>query len=179
MVISSKITLRKILHLIAGDFFLRSAFWTYNFALEFYRNLTTGYNVNMNSKRFLIRLVSLIIFIFLLNFLALKFYWYSSIWYFDMIMHFLGGLWLGLISIYLFSPTFRESFLESTFKVLLAVLFIGAGWEVFEILIDVFITKNSLNILDSTSDIFFDLAGGLSAIFYFLKCTTHVKENVI
>jgi len=133
----------------------------------------------MDSKRLLIRLVSLIVFIFLLNFLALKFYWYSSIWYFDTIMHFLGGLWLGLVSIYLFPFAFRENLLKPVCQVLLVVLFVGAGWEIFEILVDRFITQNSFNILDSTSDVFFDLAGGLFAIFYFLKRITYVQENIV
>ena len=82
-------------------------------------------------------------------------------------MHFLGGIWLGLASIYLFS--LKDDSLKSIFKILFIVLFIGIGWETFEILINIFITHSSLTLLDTISDIFFDFAGGTFAILYFLK----------
>ena len=69
----------------------------------------------MNPRKLLIRLVLFIFLIFLLNYLAMKFYWYSSIWYLDMPMHFLGGAWLGLAYIYLFLP--KDNSLKSIFKI--------------------------------------------------------------
>src|SRR3989344_6115892 len=54
----------------------------------------------MDRKKFFKRIVYLIFFIFIVHFFANKFYWYSSIWYFDIIMHFLGGLWVGLFFIW-------------------------------------------------------------------------------
>ena len=129
----------------------------------------------MDSKKLLTRITLLIFFIFLLNYLATEFHWYSSIWYFDIPMHFLGGFWLGLVAIYLFS--LKDFSFKSILKIFFIVLLVGAGWEVFEILIDKFITQNSFNFLDTASDIFFDFAGGLFAIFYFFKSIMPVKEN--
>ena len=129
----------------------------------------------MDSKKFLIRLVSLIFFIFFVNYLAMKFYWYSSIWYFDMPMHFLGGLWLGLAIIWFFKV--KEVSFKSIFYIILGVLLIGTLWEVFEIFIDKNITGLSFNTLDTFSDIFFDLAGGSFAILYFLKRVILITEN--
>lgn len=131
----------------------------------------------MNSKKLLIRLISLIFFIFLLNYLAMEFYWYSSIWYLDMPMHFLGGFWLGLIAIFLFS--LRDDILKSIFKILFVVLFLGIGWEVFEIVVNNYITQNYFNYVDTISDISFDLAGGLFAVLYYLKNIMSAEENTL
>ena len=131
----------------------------------------------MNSKKLLIHSLFLIFFIFFLNYLAMKFYWYSSIWYFDMVMHFLGGIWLGLALIWFFK--IGEISFKSIFYLILGVLLIGVLWEIFEIIIDETITGNSFNILDTISDILFDLAGGSLALLYFLKKTMPIKENTI
>jgi len=128
----------------------------------------------MNSKNFLIQLVSLIFFIFLLNYLAMKFYWYLSIWYFDMILHFLGGFWLGLAFIWFFK--IKEITPKIILKIIFGVLFISIFWELFEILINDFITKKSFNSLDTISDIFFGMAGGFSVLFYFLKKIIFIKK---
>lgn len=92
-------------------------------------------------------------------------------------MHFLGGFWLGLASIYLFS--IKENSLKSILKILFIVLLIGIGWEVFEIYIDKFITQNSFDFLDTISDLLFDLLGGLSAILYFKKRIILLEENTV
>ncbi|PIP69199.1 hypothetical protein CO033_01090 [Candidatus Nomurabacteria bacterium CG_4_9_14_0_2_um_filter_32_10] len=129
----------------------------------------------MDSKKLLIRLILIIFLIFLLNYLAMEFYWYSSIWYLDMPMHFLGGFWLGLIVIYLFF--LKDDVFKSIFKILFFVSSIGIGWEIFEIVVNNYVTQNYFNYLDTISDIFFDLSGGLFAILYFLKNIVSVKEN--
>ncbi len=126
-----------------------------------------SYNVSMSQKNLLFKIASLVVFIFLVNFLAMKFYWYSSLWYFDMFMHFLGGFWLGLAFLWLFKV------INFNFKnlaiVILGVLIIGVAWEFFEIGVDKIFLKDNLNYLDIYSDIFFDLAGGMTAFLYLSK----------
>jgi len=119
----------------------------------------------------------LIFFIFIVNFLANKFYWYSAIWWSDMPMHFLGGLWLGLILIWLFN--FQDLSLRLISKIILGVFLIGVGWEFFEFVFNNYIAKNQFNTLDTISDIFFDLAGGSFAILYFLKRIMFSKGNAV
>jgi len=121
----------------------------------------------MDRKKLLTYLAFLIFFIFAVNYAAMKFYWYFSIWYFDMPMHFLGGFWLGLALIWLFSV--KELSFKIIFKIILGVFFIGILWELFEISIDKTITQNPFNILDTVSDMCFDLAGGGLSIIYFFK----------
>jgi len=131
----------------------------------------------MDSKKFLVRTFLLVLLIFILNCLAMKFYWYSSIWYFDMIMHFLGGCWVGLAIIWFFHV--EDISLKLIFKIILGVLLIGFFWEVFEVIIDEIFSKNSFNILDTISDIFFDLSGGCLAVLYFIKKIMSNRENTI
>ena len=121
----------------------------------------------MKRKKLSIRVGSLVVFIFIVNYLAMNFYWYWSIWWFDMPMHFLGGFWLGLFLIWLF-PLEKMSG-KMIFKIILGVLLIGIFWEIFEVIVNNNTLQLPFNTLDTLSDIFFDLAGGTFAVFYFLK----------
>lgn len=120
----------------------------------------------MNREKLLKHLVSLMFFVFLLDFLAKQFHWYFSVWYFDMLMHFLGGFWVALFFLYVFYD--RNPFLKKLLVVILGVLFIGILWEFFEIYLNV-ISGEFFSISDTLSDIFFDLSGGLCAILYIWK----------
>ena len=121
--------------------------------------------------------VFLIFLIFIFNYLATYFYWYSSIWYFDMIMHFIGGVWLGFFSIYLFK--INNLNLKLVFKILFFLLCVGVGWEIFEIIINNFTIRDDFNLLDTSSDLFFDMAGGMFAILYFFKKIMSIKQNTL
>ncbi len=82
-------------------------------------------------------------------------------------MHFLGGLWLGFIFLYIFFV--KEYSLKTFFSILFLVLVVGIGWEVFEVIVNKTTVQDSFNYLDTLSDIFFDLSGGACAIFYYFK----------
>jgi|SRR3989344_3070127 len=120
------------------------------------------YDRDMTKEKIFQTSLWLVIAIFFLNTLAMKFHWYFSIWWFDMPMHFLGGVFIGLLSLAIFP---RRPVLTA----FLGVLAIGALWEIFEFSLDTFITYNPHNLLDTLSDIAFDLTGGLSAALYFLS----------
>ena len=134
----------------------------------------------MSRKKLFRRILYLILFILIINFLANKFYWYSSIWYFDMLMHFLGGFWVGLAYFYLFSTKGKPfDFTQTTYTAIIAVLLVGLSWEIFEFLVDKTIAQNGFNFLDTTSDLLFDLAGGGTAVFYFFKRIMLSRENKV
>ena len=141
----------------------------------------------MDRKKLIKHLVFLMFFIFIADIIAQKLHWYFSIWWFDMVMHFLGGFWVGLFFIWFFSikdlPIFQLSLEKADFKLImktiLFVLSFGILWEFFEIFTHNYIAHDPFNILDTTSDIFFDLAGGVSAILYYLKNIIHVGENKV
>ncbi len=131
----------------------------------------------MDRKRLFKILATLIFIIFVVNFSADKFHWYFSIWYLDMIVHFLSGFWIGLLALYFFAPP--TLFFRLILKILLFVFLVGIGWEVFEFITDKVVIHNSFNALDTVSDIFFDLAGGIFAVLYFFKKTMSAKENAV
>lgn len=134
----------------------------------------------MNRKALLKHLVILMFFIFLADLASRKFYWYYSIWYFDMPMHFLGGLWEGLFFIYVLSrkPTLLPS-LGLFFKVVGFVFFIGISWEFFEYYSNNYIGQDPFNILDSLSDLFFDVSGGIVAYIYLMKRTMTIGKDAV
>ena len=133
----------------------------------------------MEKRKLLVRLATLVFFIFIVNYIAKEFYWYSSIWWFDMLMHFLGGLWLGLVFIWLFFG--KEINSKLFLKIILGVFLIGFFWEIFEIIVNNFTIKDSFNILDTISDLCFDVAGGIFALwyFYFSKRIMFKEKNKI
>ncbi|MFA6257261.1 MAG: hypothetical protein WCT29_02195 [Candidatus Paceibacterota bacterium] len=117
--------------------------------------------------RKLLKLLSVLIFvIFFINFSANTFYWYSSIGYFDTIVHYFGGAWVGFFTLYLSSEELPSARL--VIKVLISVLLVGVCWEAYELIIDKVVSGNFLNPLDTVSDLFFDFAGGASALLYYI-----------
>lgn len=133
----------------------------------------------MDRKTLLKPILYFMFLIFLADTVAQKLYWYYSIWWFDMPMHFFGGFWEGLLFMWFFSSDFLpfswlkvhiEQFdLKLIIKTLSFVFVIGILWEFFEIYTHNYLGLDPFNIVDTTSDIFFDLAGGAFAILYFFK----------
>jgi len=128
-------------------------------------------DILIDRKRLFKTLAFFTILLFVANYLALKFYWYYSIWWSDMLMHFLGGICLGLFLIWLLS--YKNSSLEINLrlicKIFLGVFFIGIFWELYEVLFNNIIAQIPFDALDTIHDIFFDLSGGLCAILYLWK----------
>lgn len=139
------------------------------------------------AKYIKIRLLALILFILFTNLLAMKFFWYLSIWWFDMPMHFLGGVFLGFLYIGL-GHTIKSSFFtlpsdilsrSSVIRFVLFVFAIGFAWELYEFGV-ARITFGDLGTpLDSVSDLFFDIAGGLLAYILVLRNIWANKNNNI
>ncbi len=120
----------------------------------------------VDRKKLFIRIALFISFIFIVNSIAVYFHWYSSLWWFDMIMHFLGGAWLGLFFLWLFR--IKNISTSLFFRVILSVFIVSLLWEVYEIVVNDQIAKNIFDYQDSVSDLFFDLSGSFTALFYFI-----------
>lgn len=118
-------------------------------------------------RKMFTRISVLIILIFSLNYIANFFHWYSSLWWFDMLMHFLGGFWLGLVMLWIFAPT-NMSF-RSVLFVFWGALIVGIGWEFFEFFVNENIAQNFFDMRDTASDIFFDLSGAFVSMLYFVQ----------
>lgn len=113
----------------------------------------------------------LVISILILHLLAYQFYWYASMWWFDMLMHTLGGVFLGLIGGVLLSRYISSAHTATIFgTILLFVFIVGFGWEVFEYVVQALIKTTSIaNIPDSISDLLCDLSGGVISIYFVLR----------
>ncbi|MEK7113605.1 MAG: hypothetical protein AAB873_02130 [Patescibacteria group bacterium] len=131
----------------------------------------------MDRKKLLKRISFLVFSIFLVNLMAMQFHWYSSMWYFDIIMHFMGGFWVGLFAFWLFK--LENVSRSSIAKVIIFVLSVGLLWEVFEIVVNELTAENPLDVVDIISDLIFDTAGGLVSVYYFSKRILMTKNAVI
>lgn len=131
----------------------------------------------MNDKKPFPKPLLLFVFaIFVVQGLATYFYWYWRIWWFDMPMHFLGGLWVGLSMLWLFFLSGRfsnkgEQSTKTIFAVgILSVLTVAIVWEVFEYVVQLlFPSGTPYDILDTLSDIFWGITGGTIASFSFSR----------
>ena len=133
-------------------------------------------DITMDRKRLLKTLVWLMFLMFLANTVILKFHWYYTIWWVDMPMHFFAGFWVGLFFLYVFYT--RNWFSHKILAIILSTLLIGVLWEFFEILMGA-ISHEPFILLDTISDIFFDLAGGTFAILYFFRKTISSTGNKV
>ncbi len=115
----------------------------------------------MNRKSLFSYSAFFIILIFVLNFIANKLYLYSSLWYFDNIMHFLGGFWLGLFFLwYFYDKVFTTFPIKYFFYTILGVFIVGLSWELYEIVVNASFAKNSFDLIDTLSDLVLDTLGG-------------------
>lgn len=123
------------------------------------------------SKKLLFKACILIFFIWLVHTLANTFYWYSAIWWFDIPMHILGGMFLALTAGALFFKTLLPlSFKERMVIILLFVLIVGLGWELFEYFVQNFIKGDQLvSFPDSVKDMMMDLFGGVVASYFVFR----------
>ena len=115
----------------------------------------------------------------LLHVLAINFFLYWDIFWFDMFMHFLGGAWVALLGFWLLA--FFNRVEEFTIKNVIWVsifftLGIGILWEVFEAGAGVsFIGQDMWG--DAISDLLLDVVGGLVAGFYVYKGYKRSKQK--
>ncbi len=135
----------------------------------------------MDSKKIFQQLASLVIAIFILNFLANKFHWYYSIWWFDMPMHFMGGFWLGMVFFWFFKVRKLSLLVNLSLvtKLIAWVLLIGVGWELFEYFFINYMAQNNFDLIDTLSDLFFDLFGGITAVAFLLKRDVLINSNKV
>ncbi|OGI71822.1 hypothetical protein A3J61_02380 [Candidatus Nomurabacteria bacterium RIFCSPHIGHO2_02_FULL_38_15] len=112
-------------------------------------------------------LIKSILIVFIVNALATFFHWYRLIWWFDMPMHFMGGFFIAWLVLMLYGKMKPGFVLDKSVikKVIIFSFLIGFGWEWFEWGVDLYTGAQSMHLLDSYSDIFFDMAGAYVAIF--------------
>ena len=135
----------------------------------------------MSRARLLRILALLVCVIALMQSAAIVFSLYWTLWWYDILLHFLGGIFIGLLVLWVrfLSGYFpASSFLWSPGRLFLFTLFwtfiIGVGWEVFE-----WLAGNTWSIegywLDTTLDVVLDLIGGIAGFLYFIH--KHISHD--
>lgn len=114
-------------------------------------------------------LVWLLLVIFLLNGIAVAFSLYWLIWWFDMPMHFLGGVWVAGMTLWYFAASKpRVSFGKALGVAILSVTVVGGLWEIFEFGVDrMIVVPERYDMIDTSSDMLFDILGALCAAIVF------------
>jgi len=129
----------------------------------------------MSRARLLRILALLVCVIALMQSAAIVFSLYWTLWWYDILLHFLGGIFIGLLVLwvrflsgYFPAPSFPWSHGHLFLFTLFWTLIIGVGWEVFEWLVG-----NTWSMerywLDTTLDVALDLIGSIVASFYFTR----------
>lgn len=99
-----------------------------------------------------------------------------------MLMHFLGGVFIAVTAVSLLRAFKILDKNKNIFWAVFLVLGTGLVWELFEIGVDKIIVHaplNAPNPVDSISDIFFDLSGGLFALVlvFYRKKNEKIEEG--
>ncbi len=131
----------------------------------------------MDRTKLLKPILCLMFFILFGYVVGIKLHWDYITWWWDMIMHFSGGLWQGLFFVWFFSikdlPFLKPSLdlydKKLGYKLIFYVLLIGLLWEIFEFYANNYIGSYPFDIIDTSSDLFFDLFGGTCATIYLWK----------
>lgn len=110
-----------------------------------------------------------LIMLFVLHLVGIKFYFYWDSRWFDNTAHFLGGLGVGLLSLWILfvSGIFgkhKPNKKQILFASIACGMIIGAGWEVFEFVNKIANPIGSYKI-DTAWDLFADFVGALTAGF--------------
>lgn len=121
-------------------------------------------------KKYLLKEVAILsILILFLHLIAIKFYLYWTTDWFDILMHFLGGLLIGLIVLFILKIFISKIFNDDhelilNLLVIGLVLVVGLSWELGEIFVgltDIFSDK-----IDTAVDLIMDTIGAIVSIFY-------------
>jgi hypothetical protein len=133
-------------------------------------------------KGFFIFSLFLLILVTVLDFLAFENFWYWRWRWFDQPMHFIGGLFAGLVAIQIFLYFFHRRWRDvGGGEIILAsiagALLVGVAWEWLEFTADkLYVARVELKTLNmlytgwrgSLHDLLFDMIGALTSAILFL-----------
>ncbi len=113
-------------------------------------------------------LSALIVLIAVLHVTAMNYNLYFFLWWFDLVMHFLGGLWCSFFTLfYISSFEMKRSINWPRARVYLAAVFatllVGVAWEIYEYVFGFTFTTKSSYQLDTALDLVMDTTGAVVA----------------
>ena len=113
------------------------------------------------------------------NYIGGKYFLYWIYQWYDIPMHILGGLWVSLFSIFLYTNFYKDISIHCkklSMFVFFTLLLIALSWEIFELMGKItFLSDGIWYWIDTIKDIIDDFIGGM--IGYLLYCYfTKTKE---
>jgi hypothetical protein len=134
----------------------------------------------MHKETFFLLTFILVAIIALLHSLAYVFFWYWTLWWFDILMHFLGGVWVALTALwffYLSGYVQRPKANMQTYLLITlgSIAVIGIAWEIFELFVGAY--REEHHVLDTTVDLIMDIVGSLAGLFFFLKIEPNLTSK--
>ena len=111
---------------------------------------------------------SVLVLVALLDLIALKLHLFSTIMWFDMVMHFCGGFFIGLSILWVLTWNGKRDFSygQILFWGVGSALVVGILWEFFELYFGITYLHSSDYIGDNGMDLIMDLSGSLLAVWY-------------
>ncbi len=101
--------------------------------------------------------------VFVLHDVATEYFFYWRFWWYDIMMHFLGGAVVGGLAAWLVIRLMPHISTRRLLGIVLsAVIVVGVGWEVFEYIVGIYANEQS-TIGDTTLDIIMDTVGAFCA----------------
>jgi len=125
-------------------------------------------------------IVILAVVVAFLHKMALSFHLYWSVWWFDILLHFLGGVTIGVIALFVF---FTSGYIKYPSRhqivvlsiVLGSVFIVGLVWELWELF------AGFSNVIedcgDTITDLVVDLIGAVTAYFYGRSYTIKISKD--
>jgi hypothetical protein len=120
-------------------------------------------------------LIALALFIYVAECIGSYNSWDETVWWYYMVLHFLGGFWVALFFIWFYNP--KDLSYISVLKVMGSLFAVGILWEIYEFYVFNGIGKLPFDSFDTFADIVFNTAGGLFALFSFCKRRIVSKVN--
>lgn len=105
--------------------------------------------------------------------IALQFYFYWTVGWYDIPMHIAGGALIGLSGLWIvflsgFTFTSKNSFCATVSVALVSTLVVGILWEIFEVKAG--LTSHSFtDKIDTAKDIIDDIIGSLLSVWYYTR----------
>ena len=110
----------------------------------------------------------------ILHLAAVNFYFYWTVWWYDIFMHVLGGF-IGALIFVSFLPEAHQTKPIVFFVSVFAAIFIGIVWELYELTIGVTFTDEGKYLYDTFTDILDDIVGGLIAYLVLYPKTKQIE----
>lgn len=105
----------------------------------------------------------LLVVIGVLNLVGTELYLYWTVWWYDMIMHFLAGLSVALATVLLWGRIFnvRMHFWKTIAFAVFGSIIIGFLWEAYELYFGITsFSEGMVYVADTASDVILDICGG-------------------